>query len=504
MAHHQARDTVPLRDTVSTPPRHWERLRWYGPGLLWMLSAVGTGSVLFSPRVGSVYGYELFWLLLLVIFFMWVMIREMARFTIVTGRTILDGMSTLKGPKGWAIWVIFVPQLAAAAVGIAGLAAVVGSAFSVVLPGPTLVYSELILLGCVLLTTTGKYVQIERISRYMAIALMIIAVISAIAVFPSWQTLGAGLVPQWPGDADLYIIAPWVGTILAGSMGIVWFSYWTATRGYGGGLRPQRDKQAQHGKEPAQEESQEQEEDQEQPEETTLSREGGRADIAGKHEAIQSWIGVMTGAAAMGVIGGGMVISAFLILGTELLGPRGIVPEGTDVASDLTRLFSGVWGDAGRYLILMAIIVAIGGSVLANQDGWGRSFADMTLILSRHQRSARRGWAYRLMAGGDGAGGWSLLDRRKLKRFFILTITGVIPALIILVFEDPVQVMSASGIIAALHTPFIVLTALLVNMRRLPVEHRPGIFYVCSMALAGVFYLVFGGIYVWSLAASTG
>lgn len=487
MALRQPGNTVPLRNSVPASPRGWERLRWYGPGLLWMLSAVGTGSVLFSPRVGSVYGYELLWLLLLVTCFMWVMIREMARFTIVTGRTMLDGMSTLRGPKGWAIWVIFIPQLAAAAIGIAGLAAVVGSAFSVVLPGPTVVYAEVILLGCVLLTTTGQYVLIERVSRYMAIALMGVAVVSAAAIFPSWQTISSGLVPQWPEDADLYVIAPWVGTILAGSMGIVWFSYWTATRGYGGGLQPLRD-----------------EEDGEQASEPSSSRDGsGEEAPAVRHHVIHSWTGVMSGAAALGVIGGGVVITAFLILGAELLGPEGIVPEGTDVARDLTRLFSGVWGEAGRYLILIAIIVAIGGSVLANQDGWGRSFADMTLILSREQRRLQQGWVYRLMARSNSIG-WSLWKRRNLKRLFIVTITGILPAVIVLIFDDPVKVMSASGIIAALHTPFIVLTALLVNLRRLPKEHRPSLFYMGSMTLAGLFYLGFGAVYLYSLLAPSG
>lgn len=491
MPQHDTRQTVQLRRTVPKPPRGWERLRWYGPGLLWMLSAVGTGSVLFTPRVGSVYGYELLWLLLLVIFFMWVMIREMARFTIVTGRTILDGMSTLKGPKGWAIWIIFLPQLLAAAVGIAGLAAVVGSAFSVSLPGPNVLYAELVLLGCVLLTTSGQYALVERLSRYMAIALMVIAVASAVAVFPSWQTLGTGLAPQWPDDADLYIIAPWVGTILAGSMGIVWFSYWTATRGYGGGLQPRQDEK--------------EEEDDEQPRDTRVSQQDEQnQESYGPHNAIRSWIGSMTGAATLGVIGGGVVITAFLILGAELLGPEGIVPQGTDVARDLTRLFSEVWGEVGRYLILVAIIVAIGGSVLANQDGWGRSFADMTLILSRDQRKQRRGWAYHLMAWFTQRTGWSLFKRRNLKRLFILSITGIIPALIILLFDDPVKVMSASGIIAAIHTPFIVLTALLVNLRRLPEPHKPGRFYVAAMAAAGLFYLGFAGVYLWSLMAPGG
>ncbi|MEX0827360.1 MAG: divalent metal cation transporter, partial [Haliea sp.] len=114
------------------------------------------------------------------------------------------------------------------------------------------------------------------------------------------------------------------------------------------------------------------------------------------------------------------------------------------------------------------------------------------------------GWAYQLMDWSASRTGWSLLERRNLKRLFIVSITGIVPALIILLFEDPVQVMSASGIIAALHTPFIVLTALLVNLRRLPVEHRPSLFFIGAMTLAGVFYLVFGCVYLWSLVAPPG
>ncbi|HEA62839.1 MAG TPA: divalent metal cation transporter, partial [Pseudohongiella sp.] len=72
-----------------------------------MLSAVGTGSILFTPRVASAYQYDLLWVLLLVVFFMWVMIREMARFSVVTGQSMLEGMHTLSGPRNWAVWTIF-------------------------------------------------------------------------------------------------------------------------------------------------------------------------------------------------------------------------------------------------------------------------------------------------------------------------------------------------------------------------------------------------------------
>jgi len=478
---------VHLRDTVAPLPEGSQRWSWYGPGLLWMLSAVGTGSILFTPRVGSVYGYELFWLLIVVTLFMWVMIREMARFTIVTGKTVLDGMYSLKGPKGWAVWLIFIPQLFAAAVGIAGLSAVVGSAFATNLPGSTTLYAELVLLGCVLLTTTGQYLRIESVSRYLAIVLMLVAIAAAIAVFPAPSKLLGGLSFSWPEDPDLYVISPWIGTILAGSMGIVWFSYWTATRGYGGGLT-----------------GRDEETDDEQPTETQPPAERPESqehNASARTAQVKSWLGIMSRTAALGIVGGFVVITAFLILGAELLAPEGIVPQGTDVATDLTRLFSEVWGEAGRYLILLAIVVAIGGSVLANQDGWGRSFADMALILSRDQRRAKQGWAYRALQGVEKVTGHSLRKRRNLKRLFIASITGLIPAVIVLVFEDPVKVMSTSGIIAAIHTPFIVITALMVNLLRLPSGLKPNPIYVLLMALSGLFYLGFAVVYLWNLTA---
>jgi len=162
-----------FRDTVPHPPEGRDKVRWYGPGLLWMLSAVGTGSILFTPRVASVYEYKLLWLLLLVVFFMWVMIREMARFSIVTGKTMLEGMYDLDGPRGWAVWLIFVPQLLAAAVGIAGLSAVVGSALQSFFPGTTGVYGIALVVLCAAFVASGQYMLIEKASRLMALLLML-------------------------------------------------------------------------------------------------------------------------------------------------------------------------------------------------------------------------------------------------------------------------------------------------------------------------------------------
>ncbi len=282
-----------LRTRVTRAPQFPDKFKWYGPGLLWMLSAVGTGSILFTPRVASQYEYQLLWLLLLVVFFMWVMIREMARYSIATGNTMLEGMHWLKGPENWAVWVLFVPQLMAAAVGIAGLAAVVGSALASSLPGSGTLYAIAMILVSTSFTLTGNYSRVERYSRYMAMLLLAIVLASAISVFPSAEELGSGLRLQWPEQADLYIIMPWVGTILAGSMGIVWFGYWTIHRGFGGGLESAEAGEKRDAELPTERQSELDSHKTSEPLERT--------------QRIKQWLDVMTGAATLGVVGGLLV-----------------------------------------------------------------------------------------------------------------------------------------------------------------------------------------------------
>lgn len=134
------------------------------------------------------------------------------------------------------MWIIFVLQVLAAAVGIAGLCGVVGSAMGAFLPGDNRIWAVAMLLLSTLFTTSGQYGAVETVSRYMALALMLMAIVSALILFPAPQEVVKGLSLNWPENSNLYVILPWIGTIVAGSMGIIWFGYWTATRGYGGGL----------------------------------------------------------------------------------------------------------------------------------------------------------------------------------------------------------------------------------------------------------------------------
>ncbi|MDE0805870.1 MAG: hypothetical protein OSA99_21410, partial [Acidimicrobiales bacterium] len=198
-----------------------------------------------------------------------------------------------------------------------------------------------------------------------------------------------------------------------------------------------------------------------------------------------SWLRTMSTTAAIGVVTGTVVITSFLFLGAELLAPEGLVPSGVEVADDLTRLFSDVWGRTGYWLMTAAILVTLGGSVLANQDGWSRTFADITLLLPR-DRSRLRSLLERRPAGMN--------LRRAIKSLFAVVVVGIAPALVIAVVRDPVAIMSVSGIVATLHTPFIVFATLALN-RRLPSPGRPSAAMQVLLGAAGVFYTGFAFAY---------
>src|SRR5690554_4395052 len=201
-----------------------------------MVSAVGSGSVLFTPRVGAKYGYEFLWMAIIFMFFMWVMIREVGRYTVVTGKTIFEGYREISGSSNWAIYFIMLPQMLAAVVTIAGIAALAGSALMIALPWQYEIYASALIVLCLVLVISGTYNIIERVTSVLAGILVLVVIVSALVVFPDIGDFAAGFVPSFPEDTDVEFVIPWVGFILAGASGIMWFSYWVSARGYGGEL----------------------------------------------------------------------------------------------------------------------------------------------------------------------------------------------------------------------------------------------------------------------------
>ena len=176
--------------TISDPPETFkDKIKWLGPGFLWMVSAAGSGEILFTPRVGALYGYTLVWAMLTAVMLKWFINREIGRYTVCTGKTVIDGFAGLPGPKNWALYLILVPQIFVAVTTIAGLAGSAATALVLALPGDIRVWTIVSIAVSTSLVLWGRFKAIERIATILAITLGGAVTVAAVAFVASKTSL---------------------------------------------------------------------------------------------------------------------------------------------------------------------------------------------------------------------------------------------------------------------------------------------------------------------------
>lgn len=426
---------------VRRPPVGWQRVGWLGPGFLWMVSAAGSGELLFTPRIGAQYGYALVWALLVAVALKWVVNREVGRYTVVTGEAFLQGAHRLRGPRGWAVWLLALPQVVVAVATIAGLAGAAATALVLALPGDIRIWTIASIAASTVLVASGRYGWVERSAIVLALLLGGAAIAAAGSVGPDVGAVAAGVRPQLPDDLDLVEVIPWLGLLLSGAAGMMWYSYWLEAKGYGaagGGTDP------------------------------------GEQDVS----RLKGWLAQMTLDNTVAVVGTLAITFAFLILGTELLHPEGLVPEENEIADVLGRLLGDVWGRAGYWFMVAAVFVGFWDTVLSDQDGFGRMFSETTRLLAPRRARA--------------------VPEQRLRRWWVLGPLTVAPIALYLAVGEPVGLLKLAGLIEAIHLPVVAGVALLLG-RRLPDELRPRWWTVLATVSAATFFAGFAAVYVFQV-----
>lgn len=218
---------------VSEAPKGKGKLKWIGPAIIWMISAIATGELIFTPRIASLYGYTVLWTMVLAIFLKTLLAREIGRYAVVTGTSILEGIKKLPGPGNWGVWIIILPQFFVAVATIVGMSGAASSAIILAIPGSFQFWAIVFLAISVALVFFGKYRAVELISIVMALVITVALVTAAILIFPRIDVLAAGLIPSLPSDVNFSELLPWIGFMMSGAAGLIWYSYWLVARGYG-------------------------------------------------------------------------------------------------------------------------------------------------------------------------------------------------------------------------------------------------------------------------------
>jgi Mn2+/Fe2+ NRAMP family transporter len=441
----------PASALIPVPPRGWRRLFWIGPGFLWMVSAAGSGELLFTPRIGAIYGYSLLWALILAVLLKWFINREIGRYAVCTGNSILQGFASLPGPGNWAVWIIVLPQLLVAISAIAGMAGAAATALVLVLPGDIRIWMAASLLTSSSLVFLGRYSVVEKVAAITATSLALAAMAAALTVLPDARTVGVGLIPQLPPGIDYGEVLPWLGFMLSGAAGLMWYSYWVPAKGLG-----------------------------------AAGADGSKVDpnqlAPGDKDSLKGWIGQMTLDNSIAVIGTLAITLAFLVLGAEILRPEGLVPEEKKVAGVLGRLLGDVWGPIGFWFMVVGVFVGFWDTILSDQDGHSRLLSDGTRILLRPFRITGR---------------W--LGEPHLRRAFLIFPATLLPLALYLAIGDPVGLLKLAGAIEAAHIPFVTVLVLYLNHRALPETLRPSPPVFLVTATAGIFFAAFTAVYLFGL-----
>ncbi len=177
-----------------------------GPGVVFILGALGPRDLISNSMAGATHGFSLLWLLAAVLIARFVLLDASARYVMVTGETFITGCARI---GKWALWLIFGAILLGRHLTTLVRIVLLGTAAHALVPLPTH-HSTAIwgfsswVLGFVLMYW-GRYRLVERFSK--ALALLLGASLGATAILsrPDPGSLLKGLLtPAWPTEHGVY------------------------------------------------------------------------------------------------------------------------------------------------------------------------------------------------------------------------------------------------------------------------------------------------------------
>lgn len=194
-------------------------LKNFGPGIILMMTGIGTSHLVTAPAAGGRFEFALLWCLPVAYIFKYYGFEMAFRFTHATGRSMLDAYAT--APRKWPIWYVLVTTLLQCAIGQAGrlaaAAAVVyyvgGEYFGLGLP--IQVYGVILGVVAVVIILVGRYAALELATKLLAAMLLISSVAVYLAEPAPISALGHFFIFEVP-DQSWLVIAAFLGLLPTG------------------------------------------------------------------------------------------------------------------------------------------------------------------------------------------------------------------------------------------------------------------------------------------------
>lgn len=361
--------TPELPPTIETPPlpgmRPRELMRHFGPGIILMMTGIGTSHLVTAPLAGAQFGYTLLWCVLASFVFKYHGFEMAFRFTHATGRSMLDAYAT--APGKWPIWYTLVATVIQCAVGQAGrLAAAAAVPFFLVqyyagVELPAGVYALIMAVASVVIILGGRYAAVEAVTKILAGGLVLSSVI-VYAVQPAPASAFANYFIFDTPEGSLIIIAAFLGLLPTGIDVSLQASEWGKAKRAGMPLlRQQLEDQGLTGKFDTFRSSKH-----------DLTVDTSKLPPEAK-EYCRRWLKIGLWDFTIGHVISFVVASIFLMLAAEWI--RGSAVQGNAVMGEIAGIFTNSVGPWMMVVFLFGAFAATFSTAFNYFDGWPRVVA---------------------------------------------------------------------------------------------------------------------------------
>jgi Mn2+/Fe2+ NRAMP family transporter len=191
----------------------------FGPGVILMMTGIGTSHLVVAPHAGGQFAYALLWCLPLAYIFKYYGFEMAFRFTNATGKSMIEAYSTAW--KKWPLWYVLITTLIQCALGQAGrliaAAAVmyyVGTV-SMGLPISLTMYGLILAVISVTVILRGRYKAVELSAKILAGILVLSTVAVYVAQPAPLSAMGHFFLVEIP-EGSWLIIAAFLGLLPTG------------------------------------------------------------------------------------------------------------------------------------------------------------------------------------------------------------------------------------------------------------------------------------------------
>ena len=194
-------------------------LSHFGPGVILMMTGIGTSHLVTAPTAGGRFGYALLWCIPVAYVFKYYGFEMAFRFTNATGKSMIEAYSTAW--KKWPLWYVLITTLIQCALGQAGrliaAAAVlyyVGTE-SLGLPISLAAYGLILGLVSVAIILRGRYRAVELAAKLLASILVFSTVLVYFASPAPLAEMANFFIVEVP-DGSWLVIAAFLGLLPTG------------------------------------------------------------------------------------------------------------------------------------------------------------------------------------------------------------------------------------------------------------------------------------------------